>query len=161
MATPLRIQDPILLDSLIQFGAQATVRAVPVRKRYARALKIHPTRASRHRRGDVHSPSTHYLISLALAEGGSAWPMIAEGIAVVIQQTIQDAPIEQLQERLRELDDMKHDRDAAANRATLRVHDDESAETLEEAATADIAQAEIAMERSAIRREIAKRKRAR
>ncbi len=159
MVTALRREDPCLLDSLIQFGAAAAVRAVPCRKRYASANHITPSRASRHRRGDEHSPSTNYLVRLALAEGGSAWPMISEGIAVVIQQSIKEATEEQLHARLRELDDIEHDREAGENRATHRVRVDASAEDLDAAATANIAEAELQLERAAILRELAERKR--
>ncbi len=163
MATTLRRDDPQLLDSLIQYGAHATVRSVPCRKRYASAIGVHPTRASRHRRGDTHSPSTKYLVGLALADGGSAWPMISEGIAVVIQQTIKEATIEQLHVRLRELDDIEHDHEAVENRSTMRVREfcATTPEEFEAAARANIQEAELQLERAAILRELAERARRR
>lgn len=160
----LRREDPFLLDTLISRGACATVRSVKSRKRYASALRIDPSRASRHRRGDEHSPATNFLVDLALAEGGSAWPMIAEGVAVVIQQTLKKATIEQLRARLHELSDIEHDAEANENRRMMRELDqtqsrEELIEWCELAAAANVREVELQLERAAILRELASRAR--
>lgn len=154
-----RRSNPILLDSLIGYGAAAVTRAVPTRKRYASAIGISRQRASKHRQGDTHSPSTKYLVQLAMAEGGTAWPMISEGIAAVIQQTLSTLSVEQLQTRLRELNDLEHTREADENRATCNTPADASPDQLLIAAEKDVIEAELQLERAAIRRELARRPR--
>lgn len=157
----LRKTDPVLLDSIITNAAAATVRAVPVRKRYARVVGISAQRASTHRNGDVHSPSTKFLINVATADGGNAWPIIAEGIAAVIQRSVREATTESLLARLHELNDGEHDHEAAENRSTCNLRDDATPEEFEASALIDIKEAEVQLERAAVKRELARRARRR
>lgn len=148
------------LDSLIRWGAEATRRAVPGKQmRYGRLMQVTKATACRHLNGDVHSPSTHFLRQLAEADCASAWPLVAEGIAVVNQAQIKAAASAVLEARLVVLDDAEHTLEAAESRAIVRACVDPTPEQLEAAATADIAEAEVQLERGAIRRELAERKR--
>jgi hypothetical protein len=157
MATKLKREDPQWFDNIVQIGADAAVRAVPARKRYAFALGISPSRASRHRAGDPHSPSTQFLV--ALSKAGSAWPLINEGIAVVVQHSIRFIPIEKLHARLNELNEAEHVAECDENRQTLHVATNMTPGQLEEAARANVKEAEISLERAAILRELARRAR--
>jgi hypothetical protein len=154
----MRRTEPAFLEGIIGNGAAATTRAIPTRKRYASAVGISHQRASRHRLGDAHSPSTKYLVQLAIADGGSAWPLISEGIAVVIQRSIHGQATESLHARLRELNDMEHTLESDENRATCNSTERATAEEMEAAADANVLEAELQLERAAILREIARRK---
>jgi hypothetical protein len=155
------------LDSLIARAAAATQRSAPTRKRWASALRhdgkplSRPT-THRHFTGCPHSPASKVLLTLeqlARGDGTTPWPLIAEGIATVLQSDIRTAPTEQLRARLRELTDLEHARQADEDRTTVHAAASETPETLEAAANADVIEAELQLERAAIRRELAERMR--
>jgi len=147
--------DPVRLDRLIAIGGRATRRAAPgPQKRYAGTLGISRTRACRHMQGDPHSPATRnlsYIYTLSRGRGTSPWPQIAEEIAVAKQAQIEDASTEMLVVRWWELTIAEHRLEAAENAAVV-------AGTLEEIADADVQEAEAALERAAISRELAARR---
>lgn len=148
------------LDLLVQAGAHATRRAVPgPQKRYARIRGVAKATASRHLTGDVHSPSTHFLLQLATAKGATAFPLLAEGIAAVNQAQIQNALTQVLEARLAELNETECMLQADEDLQTLRSIADPTPDQLDAAAVADVREAEVQLERAAIRRELAARKR--
>ncbi|HEX6938602.1 MAG TPA: hypothetical protein VF158_04270 [Longimicrobiales bacterium] len=147
--------DPVRLDRLIAIGGRATTRVAPgPQKRYAAALGISRTRACRHMQGDPHSPATRnlaYIYTLSRGRGTSPWPQIAEEIAVAKQAQIEDSSTELLVLRWWELTRREHTLEAAENDAVVSG-------SLEELADADVQEAEAALERAAISRELAARK---
>lgn len=152
------IAQPFRLDALIVHGAQATKRAVPgAQKRYCRVMHVTKSTASRHLRGDRHAPSTHFLLQIARAEKASGYPLISEAIATVNQAQIEHAPLDELYARLHELNELEHDAQADEDRQTLRASSNPTAAQFEAAATADIREAELGLERAAILRELAHR----
>lgn len=146
--------EPVRLDQLIAIGGRATARVAPgPQKRYAATLGISRTRACRHMQGDPHSPATRnltYIYTLSRGRGTSPWPQIAEEIAVAKQAQIQCASTEMLVVRWWELTHREHRLEAAQNEAVV-------AGTMEELADADVQEAEAALERAAISRELAGR----
>jgi hypothetical protein len=142
------------MDALMARAAAATQRSARSRKWYASALAISKSRTSRHWNGDPHSPASNVLVALeklAAGEDTTPWPMLAEGIATVLQAQIRRATTDALYARLRELTEHEHDLEAEENRQTARGTDHEAA------ALADIREAEAQLERAAIRRELARR----
>jgi hypothetical protein len=87
------------------------------------------------------------LEQLARGEGTTPWPLIAEGIATVIQAEIRTATDTALSTRLAELDDLSFR--ARTHRAALADH--------RARATAAVQRAELDLERAAIHRELARR----
>jgi len=159
----LRASDPHFADECVSRAASSAKRANGNRKqaRYARAVGVSPSRASRHLSGtDSHAPGAEYLAQLALG-GLNSWAVLVEGQVVVHQALIRTASTEKLEARLAELDDAEHDAQAREDQMTLRAVRNPSAQQLDEAAEADVVEATIAVERAAIRRELAERKRRR
>lgn len=162
MSTAVRAPDPGYLDRLIKIGARAARRAAPgPQKHYAHAIGVRKTRANAHLNGDRHSPPTRWLEMidrLARGEHTSPWPVIAEGIAVAMQAQLQVEPVDDLKVRrmiLRwiELSTIEHERVAQANeRAQMLALTGD----LEGLAEADVAEAEIRLERAALSRELAR-----
>lgn len=147
---------PFHVDALLTRAALVTERMATNRKRYATAFGISKSRTSRHHTGDKHSPASKVLLTLdtlARGEGTTAWPLIAEGIATVLQAEIRIAPTSRLEARLAELIDASHDLGAEKNRRVM--HGDHAA-----AALAEIRESENQLERVAIRRELIARRRA-
>ena len=141
----------IPLDVLMARAAGATRRSAAGRKWYASALNLSRSRTSRHMNGDPHSPAGKVLVALeqlAAGEGTTPWPLIAEGIATVIQADIRQATTTALRARLHELTEAEHGLEAEENRQTARGDDHEAA------ALADVREAEVQLERCAIRREL-------
>ena len=150
------------LDALLSRAALATERSATNRKRYASALRIlygrTVTRSAtcRHHQPNVHAPVSRVLLTLdalARGEGTSAWPVVAEGLATVIQADIRTVSTPALEARLRQLTEREHDLEAEENRQTARGDDHDAA------ALADVREAEVQLERAAIRRELAERAR--
>jgi hypothetical protein len=141
----------IPLEILIARAAGATQRSARGRKYYASALRLSRSRVCRHMNGDPHSPASKVLVALeqlAAGEGTTPWPLLAEGIATVIQADIRQASEAALRARLHELTEIEHGLEAEENRQTARGDDHEAA------ALADIREAETQLERAAIRREL-------
>lgn len=141
----------LLLDSLLRRATDATIRCARGPKWYASALRISRSQAWRHMNGK-HNPAHAVLLEkLATADGTTPWPIIAEEIAVVMQAGIARTSKDALYARLRELTDHEHDLEAEENRQTALGTDHEAA------AMADLREAEVQLERCAIRRELAAR----
>jgi hypothetical protein len=142
---------------LDEYATAALPRIAPVRKHWQRAFRLETRGAvSRHYTGERPSAVTHVLRTLdALARnaGTTPWPVIAEGIVVVTQAEIRTASTAALEARLAFLDDREHDLEAQENRQTARGRN-----RLERAA-ANIAEAEVQLERAAIERELNERER--
>ena len=163
---PKQVSRPDLayLDALVLRAGATTKRLARGRKWYRSAVRtdgrpLSESRACRHYQGDRHSPAGRVLFALeqlARGEGTTPWPLIAEGIATVLQAEIRDASTAALEARLLELDDREHDLEAVENRTTVRAA---AGEAYEAAALADIREAEVQLERAAIRRELADRAR--
>lgn len=148
--------DPFRLDDLVVYAAAATARCAPTRKRWQSAIGASNRSTShRHYQGCRTSPVTRTLElveQLARGEGTTPWPIIADSIAVAIQASIRTADEGELRRRLEELTDREHTLEAEENRQTARGDDDEAA------AAADIEESAAQLERAAIRRELARRK---
>ena len=154
MATAAATIDPVRLDRLILIGGRVTRRVAPgPQKRYAAAMGVSRSRACRHMQGDPHSPATRnltYIWALARGRGTNPWPQIAEEIAVAMQARIADSSTESLVVRWWELTYLEHRLEARENEATVSA-------PLDELADADVQEAEVALERAAISRELAGR----
>lgn len=156
MVSALFREDPALGDSIVQWGAESLTRAVPGKqRRYYSIAGVAKSTGNRHLNGDKHSPATKWFIRIATAANG--WPLIAQAISMVIMLTIRKARIEDLHNRLNELNDLEHDAECDENRQTMRAAVNATPEQLEVAAKADIREAELSLERSAILRELARR----
>lgn len=154
----LRRGDPSLLDSLIALGANAAQRCVPgPHKRWASARRISRSRATRQINGDTHSEFTKFLVALTTA--GTPWPLIGTALSVILGATMKLMSEELLLERLRRLDDVEHSKEAEENRATVRVSMNPSLAELEAAEKANMAELDVTLERIAVLRELADRKR--
>lgn len=147
------------LDSVIRYSGNASTRATRTQKRYEAVFHVAQPTASRHTNGCKSSPVGKLFIQLATSPYANAWPVIAEGIAIVNQQQIKAAPAHALEARLAELDDAEHAKESRENADVLRSVRHPTPETLDAAAQADIEEAEISLERAAIRRELAERMR--
>lgn len=146
----------MLLDDLLTPRAAAIpVRCAPTRKRWQSAVRAKNRSTShRHYQGVRTAPQYRALEltwDLAVGDGTTPWPLIAEQIATAIQASIHDTDTDTLRKRLVELIDREHDLEAEENRQTAKGTDHEAA------AAADIAEAEVQLERAAIRRELIRR----
>lgn len=147
------------MDAITERAGAANSRAFGgVQKRYNRALRVHKSTGSRHFKGE-NAPTTKFLFQIATADKATAYPIIAEAIAIVNQEQISAASSAQLYARLAELNEIEHEADANGDRQTLRACANPTPEQLEAAATADVHVGEITLERAAVLREIAERKR--
>lgn len=156
---------PRKLDSLLVYAVDAAKRCAPgPQKRWAFAMGVSKSRASRHLSGDVHSPNASVLFTmwkLATGNGTNSWPLIGESIAVTIQAELEDMSTPELEALLRKLDDMEHNLEADENRHTLNAAVNPSAEQLEAAALANVKEGELSFRRAAVQRILAGRKRSR
>lgn len=147
------------MDAIMARGGNANSRSFRgVQKRYCRALRVEKSTGSRHFKGQ-NAPSTHFLVQIATADQATAYPIIAEAIATVNQAAIRTASTSALLKRLAEINEAEHEAEANENRAILHSALTPSAEQMEAAADADLVEAELQLERSAILRELAERKR--
>lgn len=146
-------------DALQQRSGAALSRSFGgVQKRYCRAVGIDPSNGSRHFRGQ-NAPATKFLFQIATADKATAFPIIAEAIAVVNQAQLREASVQQLHARLNELNEAEHSADADEDRQAMRSVANPSIAQLEAAALADVHIAEITLERAAVLRELAERNR--
>lgn len=167
MSKQLRPPDLAYLDALVLRAGATTERLARNRKWYRAAVKIDGrplsvSRASRHYAGDRHSPAGRVLFALeqlTRGEGTTAWPLIAEGIALVIQCEIRTASTAELEARLRTLDDEVHGETMKNLRGRLVNGAPSTSAELEKAGVADLIEAEFRLERAAILRELGWRKR--
>lgn len=149
------------LDSIIRYSGTANTRAARTQKRYQTTFAVTQPTASKHMNGCKHSPTAKLFVQLATSDYANGWSVISEGIAIVNQSQIRAVSTDELWARLRELDDVEHLAEASENADVLRAVSRPTPEALEAAAQSDIAEAEISLERAAIRRELAERTRRR
>lgn len=150
---------PYELDEIIERSGVATSESFDgVQKRYRTATQLSKATTSRHFNGYLHAPTTRFLVQVATADGGTGFPIIAEGLALLNQKQIEMADTRVLEARIAVLDDEEHDVQALSARQTQRAIKDPSAQQQRAAARADIKEAAIGLERAAIRFELAKRK---
>ena len=128
----------------------------PIRKHWQRAFGFaNRSTTARYYSGEWPSPVTHVirtLDTLARCAGCNPWPLLVEGIVTVTQAEISAAGTPALEARLEEVTDMAFTRTANAHRMAMHGH-------REDQAVADIAAAELLLERAAIQRELAERER--
>jgi len=147
------------LDDLIRRGAAAGQRCVGGKpaKVWSVAHEVHVTRGRRHLNGDPHSPLTKMMTEVdrvARAPKLNAWPLITEAIGVVRKAEIEIAPTEVLLATLEDLNRREHRHDGVEDESSW---DAEKEGTHLAAAQADAEEADIHLERMAIRYELAKR----
>lgn len=154
----LRREDPRLLSVIVEIGGGAASRTTyGSRKWYSHNHGISKSRTSRVFHGDEHGPVTNYLVRCATGEHSHVWPIITESIALAVQKSIKPLSTAQLEARLTEIDDCEHTLEAAENRSSQLTHAGGSPDQLIAAALADICEAEVQIERAAIKRELAAR----
>lgn len=157
------LEDPIRMAELIRYGAEGLRRgASGPDKQLARALGVHRTRANRAKNGDPHSHATRFMLAIAKDSAINAIPMIAEGLAWVCREQIENATADELEAKLHDLTMREYPLLAERNRAVLQyIESDRRAAAHEAVAELDMQLVDVAMERGAIHRELAKRKRLR
>lgn len=146
----------IQLETLIARGAAATRRRFPTKQMaYGRKAGVQKSTAQRHFAGDKHSPATHYLRGALLI----GWPLIAESIVALNHEEIRRATNAQLLAEYNRLVQREHELEARENRTSWEAAASPTAEQLEEAAEASIAEGEVQLQLAAVQREMAERKR--
>ncbi|MHB1170678.1 MAG: hypothetical protein ACYC28_15485 [Longimicrobiales bacterium] len=157
--TYLRKSNPRLADDFVRWGAHVARRSSSTDKRLGSALRVDRSRGTRYRNGsDPHSPFANSLAlhhQLAHADTAQAWSLIVAEKVVVRKAEIERASLDELRARLAELNDIEHHAEMEENAAVLRAAIEDTPESHIAAAEADEREAEIAEERSAIRRRIA------
>lgn len=157
--THLRKTDPRAADEIVRWGAKVAKRSSSSDKRLASALRVDRTRGTRYRNGsDPHSPFATSLAlhhQLAQADTAQAWALIVAEKVIVRKAEIERASLDELRARLAELNEIEHRAEMEENAAVLRAAVEDTPEAHIAAAEADEREAEIAEERSAIRRRIA------
>jgi hypothetical protein len=147
------------LDALRARSGAALSRSYRgVRKQYASDHDVDKTTATRHFRGE-HGPSFRFLFQIASADKATAWPILAEGIAIVRQVDIEKASTEELEAQRMMLTDAEHTAEANADRANVKAAANPSADNLDAAADSNVRVGEIVLELAAVQRELAHRKR--
>jgi hypothetical protein len=146
----------IHLDALIARGAAATQRRFPTKQMaYGRKAGVQKSTAQRHFAGDKHSPATHYLRGAMLI----GWPLIAESIVALNHEEIRRATNAELIAEYNRLVEREHELEARENRENWRAAANPTAEQLEAAAEASVAEGEVQLQLAAVQREMAERKR--
>ncbi len=148
--------DPLRLAALMERAAAATQRAAPGKqKRYALALGISDSRASRHMRSDdPYSPAVRLLAAvdaLASGDGTSAFAFLAEAYATAME-ALSKRTTADLIARLREYGRRRIDAEANLQRALADEYERGSLYGSEAVDAARIALAEIDIELSVTRR---------
>lgn len=148
--------DPVRLAELMRLAADATRRAAPgPAKRYARALGVSPSRASRHLSGDdPYTPAVKLLSAVeALASGQytSALPLLMEAFAVALE-TLNRRATPDLENHLRELLRRRVEKKAALDAARVDEFERGAVYGGEESDKAAISVAEIDVEIVGVRR---------
>jgi hypothetical protein len=147
------------MDAILSRAGSANARCFyGVQKRYMRALDVTKSTASRHFRGE-NSPSTRFLFQIASADKATAWPILAEAVAIVRQVDIEKASTDELEAQRMMLTDAEHTAEADADRANVKAVANPTPENLDAAADANVRIGEIVLELAAVQRELAHRKR--
>lgn len=114
--------DPLLADTLASMAAQVVRDCAPgPAKRWARAVGVSRSRASRHRSGDPHSPATRVLevfYALADSDVATAIPLLREVVSVVYARKFKRMTAPALEAKLRELRTREHTLERDENAAT-------------------------------------------
>jgi hypothetical protein len=163
-AMELRASDPCRLDALVNSSSWAARRSAPTGKEYAAAFGLSSTRGKRARLGDVSSPAAKNLVTiynLARSSATTARAQIAEEMSVMRRLEIEKLSNEELRALHSDLTNREHFAEARESLRTADLDIDKcTPEEADEAAEADIEEAELQWHRSDVRREIAARKRA-